>query len=93
MFHGRESKPYYGEKNTSDDTVLHQANFFDCMRSRKPTNVDALAGHVAAMPGYLAIISYRVGRGIRWDAKGETIPGDAEAARLLTKEYREPWHL
>jgi len=96
MFHEadrKERKPYFSEKNSSRDTVLHQGNFFECMRSRKRPNVDAETGHIAAIPGCLANISYRVGRGIQWDAKNETIPGDAEAARLLTKEYRAPWHL
>ena len=63
------------------------------MRSRKQTNADATAGHRGAIPGHLANISDRVGRGIRWDAKKETIPGDPEAAKLLTKKYRAPWHL
>lgn len=93
VFRDRDRTPVHSEKNTSDDTVLHQANFFDCVRSRKPPAVDALTGHLAAIPGYLALISYRVGRSVRWDARAETIPGDAEAARLLTKEYRKPWHL
>lgn len=95
MFRGREKKPFHSEKNGNEhgDTVLHQANFFECMRSRKRTNVDAETGHISAIPGYLANISYRIGRGIKWDAKNETIPGDAEAARLLTKEYRAPWQL
>ncbi len=93
MFHGRETQPHYEEKNKSDDTVLHQRNFFECMRSRKTPNVDALQGHLSSALGYLAIISYRVGRQIRWDAKNETIPGDAEAAKLLTKEYRAPYQL
>jgi len=93
MFRGRDRKPCYSEKNTSRDTALHQANFFDCMRNRKRTNADAETGHIAAIPGCLANISYRAGRGIKWDTNNETIPGDAEAARLLTKEYRAPWQL
>jgi hypothetical protein len=88
-------EPYYSEKVSADDseTTLHQRNFLDCTRSRKQPNVDAETGHAAATCGYLALISYRVGRSIQWDARNETIPGDPEAARLLTKEYREPWHL
>lgn len=86
-------KPHYSEDVNGDDTVHHHANFFDCMRSRKPANADAEAGYIGAVPGYLALISYRVGRLVRWDLKTGTIPGDAEAARLLTKEYRAPWKL
>ncbi len=33
----------------------------------------------------------KVGRVLRWDdAKGDVV-GDAEASKLLTKEYRSPW--
>ena len=96
MFHedARVSrKPYYTEQVDGNDTVRHHANFFDCMRSRKQPNADAEAGYRGAVPGYLANISYRVGRSVRWDAGSGTIPGDPEAAALLTKEYRKPWGL
>jgi len=86
-------EPYYSEKVVGDATVQHQANFFDCMRSRAQTTADAQAGYHAATAGYLALIAYRLGRSVRWDAEAATIPGDAEAARMLTKEYRDPWHL
>ncbi|MHC4445564.1 MAG: gfo/Idh/MocA family oxidoreductase, partial [Planctomycetota bacterium] len=75
------------------NTALHERNFLDCVRSRKPTRSDALSGHIGAWPGHLANISYRVGRAIKWDAEKETIPSDPEAAKLLTKQYREPWTL
>ncbi len=91
---GRQTgKPYYSEKVDGDDTVRHHANFFDCMRSRKACNADAQAGFDGALPGLLATISCRVGRGVRWDAQAGTITGDPEAAKLLTKEYREPWRV
>jgi len=34
-----------------------------------------------------------VGRKIKWDPKTETIVGDAEASKLLTRPYRAPWQL
>ncbi len=86
-------EPYYSESVEGNDTVRHQANFFDCMRSRAQPAADAESGYHAAATGYLALISYRLGRSVRWDAEKATIPGDPEAARLLTKEYREPWSL
>jgi predicted dehydrogenase len=96
MYHAADRdtrKPYYDEKATGNDTYRHQRNFFDCIRSRKPPAVPAEAGQAAAVPGYLANISYRVGRSVRWDAEKNTIIGDAEAAKLLTKDYRAPWTL
>jgi hypothetical protein len=38
-------------------------------------------------------VSLRSGRKIRWNAETETTEGDAEAGRLLTREYRAPWTL
>ncbi|UCD29518.1 MAG: Gfo/Idh/MocA family oxidoreductase [Planctomycetota bacterium] len=102
MYHENDkpgTKPYYTEQPAGlpdyhgYNTAMHERNFLDCVRSRKTTRSDALSGHVGALPGHLANISYRVGRGIKWDADTETIPGDPEAAGLLTKHYREPWHL
>ncbi|HYV32909.1 MAG TPA: hypothetical protein VEO53_17605 [Candidatus Binatia bacterium] len=33
------------------------------------------------------------GRKIQWDPAKEVVVGDAEAAKLTTKEYRAPWKL
>lgn len=83
-------KPVYSEDG--DTGILdHERNFFDCVRSRKRTNADAEVGHRGSMFGHLANISYRVGRRIRWDSANETIVDDAEASKLLTRQYRAPW--
>jgi hypothetical protein len=34
-----------------------------------------------------------VGRRLKWDARTERILGDAEASKLLTRNYRVPWKL
>jgi hypothetical protein len=33
------------------------------------------------------------GRKIRWDVASENIIGDAEASKLLTREYRAPYKI
>jgi hypothetical protein len=40
---------------------------------------------------HLANISYRTGRAINFDPKTEKIVGDAEAAKLATRQYRAPF--
>jgi hypothetical protein len=50
-------------------------------------------GHHSTIPGHLGLISMRTGRKIRWDVAKEEIIGDDEAGKLLTREYRAPWHL
>ena len=71
----------------------HYRNFLDCIKSRKPTITPVETGHHSAIPGHLGLISMLVGRKIKWDARKEKIIGDKEATKLLTRDYRKPWHL
>jgi predicted dehydrogenase len=71
----------------------HYRNFLDCVKSRQPTITPAGTAHHSAIPGHLGLISMLTGRKIRWNAKTETISGDAEASKMLTRGYRAPWHL
>jgi predicted dehydrogenase len=87
-----ESKPSFTMDDQGTDQQ-HKQNFLEAIESRKQPNADAVVGHVAAIPGHLANISYRVGRKLTWDGKRETTVGDAEAAALLTREYRAPYVL
>jgi len=47
--------------------------------------------HRSTSAGLLGVIAYRLWRKLTWDAEQEQFPGDAEANKLLTKEYRKPW--
>lgn len=87
------SKPHVAEAVQEDDSWLHKRHFLDCIRGEAKPRCDAETGHQASIYGHLANISWRLGRTVNWDAAKETIPGDAEAARLLAREYRAPWHL
>ena len=71
----------------------HQRNFIDCVKSRERTITPVEVAHHSAIPGHLGLISMLVGRKIKWDAASETIIGDAEASKLLSRGYRQPWKL
>ena len=71
----------------------HIGNFLDCVKSRKPTITPIEVAHHSAIPGHLGYIAAVVGRKIKWDSKQEVIIDDAEASKLLTREYRAPWKL
>jgi predicted dehydrogenase len=87
------------EKGGSDPMVLtsiespHYQNFIDAIRAgdSKLLKCGILDGHLSSTLPHLANISYRVGRALRFDGKTETVVGDAEANRLLTREYRKPY--
>ena len=71
----------------------HWRNFLDCVKSRKPTITPAETAHHSAIPGHLGLISMLTGRKIHWDVKHEKIIGDADASKLLTRDYRAPYKM
>jgi predicted dehydrogenase len=70
---------------------LHARNFLDCVKSRQVPISDLESSHRVATALHLANISLRLGRRIVWDAETEEIIGDAEAAQMLVRPYRQPW--
>ncbi|OYW31110.1 MAG: dehydrogenase [Chthoniobacter sp. 12-60-6] len=75
------------------ETKGHHRNFLDCVKSRQPTVTPVETAHRSASPGHLALISFLTNRSIKWDPVKEEIIGDADASKLLTREYRGPWKL
>lgn len=71
----------------------HQANFIECVKSRKPTITPVETAHHSALPGHLSLISMLVGRKIKWDVAKEEIIGDPEATKLMSRPYRAPLKL
>jgi len=77
----------------SQANIAHVNNFLECVKTRKKPNADVSIGHHSAIVCHLGNIAVRTKKKIAWDPKTETIVGDAEAAKWLTKEYRKPWSL
>jgi hypothetical protein len=50
-------------------------------------------GHRTATICHLGNIAMRLKRKIRWDPDQEQIVGDDEAAAMLRRPNRPPWHL
>ncbi|SFJ16412.1 Gfo/Idh/MocA family oxidoreductase [Planctomicrobium piriforme] len=66
-------------------------NFLDAIESGKKPVADAEIGHRATTLSLLGMLSYKLGRSIEWDGTNEQIPGDAEANKLLRRDYRGEW--
>ena len=79
------------EVNIGDNN--HHANWFDCIRTRRPTSCGEEIGHRGASLGHLTIITYKLQRSLKWDPGKEEFPGDDAANRLLARSMRSPWHL
>ena len=41
----------------------------------------------------LALVAYRVGKKLKWDGKGLSVPGCPEADQYIRKTYRKGWVL
>jgi predicted dehydrogenase len=69
----------------------HIDNFFESIRTRKPTNASAEVAHLSCGLVHLGEIAYRTGRVLHFDPQSESFKDDREADSLLTKDYRQPW--
>ena len=71
----------------------HEQDFINAVRSRKKPIMTIEAGHAVGTLCILGNISYRLGRGLNWDAKNERVIGDEEANRLIARPNRSPWRV
>ncbi len=71
----------------------HHRNWLDCIKSRELPICDVAIGHRSATVCHLGNIAVRTGRKLTWDPVAQTIVGDPEAAKMLGRPYRAPWHL
>lgn len=76
-----------------DANIAHVNNFIECIKTREKPAADISIGHRSATVCHLGNIAVRTGKKIQWDPKQETIVGDADAAKWLSKEYRKPYEL
>jgi predicted dehydrogenase len=79
--------------NAPDDQNIKElfADFLESIKTEKPPACDIELGHRSTNMSLLGMVSARVGRGIVWDGEKERVVGDAEANKLLRRDYRAPW--
>ena len=84
-----------------EDPRLHQpdtqnikelwADFLESVNTGRRPACDIEIGYQATLMCLLGMLSMKVGRSVEWDADKQSIVGDAEANKLLRREYRSPW--
>lgn len=65
------------------------ADFLNAIRKKRKPVRDIEIGYRATAAALLGMVSWRLGRAVHWD--GQQCPKDAEANKLLRREYRAPW--
>jgi predicted dehydrogenase len=80
-------------KKEGEDTGPHMANFLKAVKSRnyQDLNADVQIGVTSADLCHLANISYRLGRKLAFDPAANRFSSDAEANKMLTRDYRAPY--
>lgn len=90
-FMGKNREP--GESHTGKENRWER--FAKAIRSRKieDLGVDVEEGHITSALCHLANISARLGRTLEFDAATEKFPNDADANKMLKREYRKPYEV
>ena len=91
MGQNREPGPSGQEEGNTDRR--HYQNFIDAIRAGTPSNLPGNVedGHYSCSLIHLANTSYRLGRSLDFDPKRQRFADDAEANRMLSRDYREPF--
>jgi predicted dehydrogenase len=69
----------------------HQRDFLKAIANRSKPIADIEQGHISTASCILANLSMQLGRTLTWDPVKGQVVGDAEANKLLAREYRKPW--
>lgn len=67
------------------------SDFITSIESRERPSCDIEHGYYATNISLLGVLSYKLGRSVRWDGEAHKAIGDAEANALLKREYRGEW--
>jgi predicted dehydrogenase len=86
-----KNKQRLEQKADGDLGVAHMAEFLNAVRTRTQPGCTIEDGYRSTVTVKLAMIAYDMGEKIIWDEKTEQIIGNATAAGLLKRPYREPW--
>ncbi len=67
------------------------ADFLKAIETGSKPVCDIEEIHYSTNMSLLGMLSYKLGRSVEWDGRKEVCVNDAEANKLLRREYRKPW--
>ncbi|MHC5542026.1 Gfo/Idh/MocA family protein, partial [Singulisphaera rosea] len=82
--------PHLNEPDAQNIRELF-ANFLESVKTGRRPICDIEVGHRSTNMSLLGMLSLKLGRSIEWDGEKQVILNDAEANKLLSRDYRKPW--
>jgi predicted dehydrogenase len=79
------------ELNAAPATRIHMLDFLAAIEKNSKPVADIEQGHISTASCILANLSMKLGRPLAYDPVTKQVKGDAEATKLLAREYRKPW--
>ena len=96
-FRASDQRVWKQELKPDDERVYeskgHVRNFIDCVKSRKETVCPVEMAIRCDTIAHMVDVAAQTGRVINWDPKAERIVDDEEAAKMLTRPYRDKWKI
>ncbi|HET6252284.1 MAG TPA: Gfo/Idh/MocA family oxidoreductase [Tepidisphaeraceae bacterium] len=93
--------PTSGNKTIHENAQIQQpdghnikllwADFLGAIDENRRPVADIEPAHRASTMAMLGMLSWKVGRSLKWDGDKEQVVGDAEANGMLSRVYRRPW--
>ncbi len=82
-----------GRKHIGLDAGGHARNFFDCVKTRAATVVNPTVIRHSHNACFAAAIAWQLNRKLAFDPVKAEFINDAEANRLCSRAWREPWRI
>lgn len=86
-----KSKQRQEHEVKTDLGLNHMADFLEAVRTRKQPSCPIEEGYRSTAAVQLGMIAYESNSVVNFDAGSEQIPDNDAAAKLLKREYRQPW--
>jgi predicted dehydrogenase len=71
----------------------HWGNFLECVRTRNETITPVEVAHRSISVGLLGEIAMNTKKKIQWNPETEQIINNAEASKMLMRQFRSPWKI
>jgi predicted dehydrogenase len=83
--------PRFDNEKDGHNLLPLWANFMDAIDGKAKPVAGIETSHRSSVMPLLGMLSYKLGRSIRWDGEKEQVIGDVAANQLLSRQYRAPW--